>query len=135
MSATEQAVPSRGHYHPAAYAFVLEALEYAQKLRDQKASLPATGVERHVTGSELLDGFRQCAYEKFGGLALTVFHQWGLNGTSDVGQIVWELIERGNLRKTEEDQISDFDNVYDFREIFDRQYPVDVSFAFGESRD
>lgn len=135
MSATEQTVPSRGHYHPAAYAFVLEALEFAQKLRDQKASLPAPGAERHVTGSELLDGFRQCAYEKFGGLALTVFYQWGLSSTSDVGQIVWELIERGNLRKTEEDQISDFDNVYDFQEIFDKQYPVDVSAAFGENRE
>ena len=41
-----------------------------------------------------------------------------------------KLIEQGNMRKSEGDQLSDFYEVYDFDEAFDRQYCVDISKAF-----
>jgi uncharacterized repeat protein (TIGR04138 family) len=43
---------------------------------------------------------------------------------------VFELIERGEMRKTEHDQICDFFDVYDFEDVFVRQYRIDVSRAF-----
>ena len=42
----------------------------------------------------------------------------------------FELIERGELRKTDRDQLSDFYAVYDFQDVFDRDYEIDTSKAF-----
>ena len=43
---------------------------------------------------------------------------------------VLELIERGEMRKTDSDQISDFMGVFDFDEAFDRDYQIDTRHAF-----
>ena len=51
---------------------------------------------------------------QFGLLAATVFGHWGVRSTSDIGDIVYHLIEAGDLEKTPSDSRSDFDNVYDF---------------------
>lgn len=88
--------------------------------------------DQHVSGPELLQGFRELAYEQFGGLALTVFRQWGLTSTDDVGHIVWELIDRGNMRKTEDDRLTDFFNLYSFEEVFGKSYPLNVAAAFRD---
>jgi len=51
---------------------------------------------------------------QFGLLAATVFEHWGVRSTSDIGDIVYHLIEAGDLEKTPNDSRSDFNNVYDF---------------------
>src|SRR6187399_1384662 len=119
--------PARPRYHRFAYLFVLEALNRAQRILGRPERLEE---DQHVSGPELLQGFRDLAYEQFGGMALTVFRQWGLTSTNDVGHIVWELIERGNMRKTERDQLTDFFDLYSFEEVFGERYPVNVSAAF-----
>lgn len=63
-------------------------------------------------------------------MALAVFKYWGVNSTEDFGRIVFDFIERGTMRKTDRDQIADFYEVYDFDQVFQRDYAVDVSSAF-----
>ena len=128
MTTTPPATPPRSRYHRLAYVFVLEALNRAQRLLDR----PQQQAEQHVSGPQLLEGFRELAYEQFGGLALTVFRQWGLTSTNDVGHIVWELIDSGSMRKTEEDRLTDFFNLYSFEEVFGDRYPLNVAAAFRD---
>ncbi len=131
MSTSSKSVPLlRTKYHPGAYHFVDAALRYTQKESGRRSTDDADDEAAHITGGELLQGIRRFALQEFGLMTLTVFHQWGVHCTDDFGRIVFELIEQGAMRKTENDQLSDFCGVYDFDEAFDRQYHVDVSKAF-----
>lgn len=96
-----------------AYLFVLAALDYTRKL---------TGKKKHVTGQELLEGIRRLGLTQYGIMAKTVFESWGVKTTNDFGQIVFNMVNAGILAKTENDKIEDFDNVYDFTEVFEKQY-------------
>ncbi len=92
-----------------AYSFVLAGLHYTVSKLDQP---------RHVTGRELAEGLRQYALDQFGPMARTVLEYWGVRNTLDFGRIVFHLIDAGLLRKTEEDSVQDFENVYSFSEAF-----------------
>ena len=97
------------HYHPNAYRFVLEALKYSQRTFDRP---------RHVTGRELLTGISELAKKEFGPFALTVLNEWGVRTTRDFGNIVFQLVEIGEVKRTDEDRVEDFDDVYDFATEF-----------------
>ena len=43
---------------------------------------------------------------------------WGVRSTSDIGNIVYNMIAAGGLEKTESDSRSDFDNLFDFETVF-----------------
>lgn len=101
-------------YHPDAYRFLREALDYTVKLFEK----PPTGPGRHVTGRELLEGFRQLALEEFGVMAFRVLAHWGIHRTEDIGRMVFQLVDLGVLGRTENDRIEDFANGYDFAEAF-----------------
>ena len=122
-------------YSIEAYAFILEALNHArrQKLkskghdRSQKESSRTARSERseapgskrqrvsgHVVGQELCESVRKVGLSQYGMLAATVFNHWGVRSTSDIGEIVYNLIAAGDLEKTPSDSRSDFDNVFDF---------------------
>jgi uncharacterized repeat protein (TIGR04138 family) len=88
---------------------VYEALDF---------TLKKIGCKRHVTGRELLFGIRDLALEQFGGLATMVFEVWGVRATADFGAIVWSLVESGLMSRSDTDALSDFEDVYDFREAF-----------------
>ncbi|MFA5261772.1 MAG: Minf_1886 family protein [Candidatus Omnitrophota bacterium] len=100
-------------YKDDAYEFVLEALSFTQK-RLQRS--------RHVTGKELLEGIKDLLIEKFGPLTLTVLQHWGINSTEDFGHIVFNMVEKKVLSKTEEDNIESFRNIYDFEAVFKEYY-------------
>ena|SRR3989338_7937864 len=100
-------------YRPDAYEFVLEALNFTQK-RSRRT--------KHVTGDELLDGIKELLMERFGPMALTVLRYWRVNATEDFGHIVFNLVEKRVLSKTEEDNIEGFRNKYDFEEVFEKGY-------------
>jgi uncharacterized repeat protein (TIGR04138 family) len=63
-------------------------------------------------------------------MALAVFRNWGMTSTADVGQIVFEMIDLGEMKKTEEDRLIDFVDVFSFEEAFNTDYAIDVSKAF-----
>ncbi len=98
-------------YHPNAYCFVLEALRFTQ-IHFKKP--------RHVTGSELLIGISNFARERFGCMAWTVFQEWGIHTSRDFGNIVFQLVEMGEIKKTDEDSIEDFDNGFDLRKELEK---------------
>jgi len=96
-------------YKPEAYLFVLAGLHFTV------SQLPEP---RHITGQELLEGLRAYGLEQFGPLAVQVFEHWGVQSTEDFGHIVFSLVDATLLRKTEEDSLNDFQNVYDFTTAF-----------------
>jgi uncharacterized repeat protein (TIGR04138 family) len=109
-----------------AYAFVFEALEYTKTLRKKLHGRVRARTEpastRHVTGRELCEGARRLAVDHYGLMALTVLGLWGIRSTSDIGNIVFNLIASGDLEKTASDLRADFDNVFVFDEAFRRAY-------------
>lgn len=129
--------PPKRLFHPFAYEFISEALQCAQEQlgREARANLEDEGDESgHVSGPELLEGVKELGLQRFGMLAPTVFRQWGVNSTYDFGRIVFDLIDRGEMRKTDRDQLSDFRDVYSFHDVFIADYVVDTSIAFRRAR-
>jgi uncharacterized repeat protein (TIGR04138 family) len=110
----ERLAERKGAYRPEAYFWLLRALEFARR-RFRRAG--------HVTGRELLEGTRLLALEEYGPMALEVFDHWGLSRSEDIGRMVFDLVEEGLLKRTEEDQIEDFAGVYDFRQVFSKDEP------------
>jgi uncharacterized repeat protein (TIGR04138 family) len=109
-------------YTAQAYEFVFEALEFTrQRLAAQRGGKSKV---KHVTARELLDGVRQLAIQQFGLMALTVLQSWGVQRTGDFGEIVFNLITSGDMEKTDEDSREDFDDVYDFGEVFCRDFKI-----------
>ena len=109
----EEVVQETGRYDIEAYRFVFEALDHL---------LEKVGERRHVTGAELSHAIRELALERFGFMARTVLNQWDVHETHDFGEIVYHLVKNELMSKTDEDRISDFDDIYDFEEAFDRGY-------------
>lgn len=98
-----------GRYHINAYRFVYEALDYTVKQLEKK---------RHISGRELLEGIKNLALEQFGALAIMVFDVWGVRKTADFGNIVFNLVEAELMSRSDEDTREDFDDVYEFRDVF-----------------
>jgi uncharacterized repeat protein (TIGR04138 family) len=121
---------SRLRYHPQAYLFVTEALQLTQELLGRELAEQPEEEGAHISGRELLDGIRVLGLKQFGMLAPTVFRLWGVETTEDFGRIVFEMVERGELRKTERDSLADFLDIYTFDEAFQRDYRVETSKAF-----
>jgi len=110
-------------YSPQAYQFVFEALQHVQK-KLGRLKFEAEE-ERHVTGQELCEGIREFALQQFGLMALTVLHSWGVKETADFGQIVFNLIRSGHMRKTDRDTLDDFTGVYRFEEAFGKGFQLE----------
>lgn len=110
-------------YAAEGYYFLREALDATVKALKK----PAEGPERHVSGRELCEGFRDLALQEFGPLALTVLNTWGIQRTEDLGEIVFNLVETGKLGKTEKDDRKDFAGVYDFHDTFAKPYEAPSS--------
>ena len=132
MTTTSEPAKPRSRYHQESFQFVFAALHRAQQLLDRFPPEGAKDDEAHISGPELLGGIRDLAVSQFGLMTNTVFRHWGIRSTADFGHIVFELIERGEMRKTEHDQLSDFLGVYDFEDAFDRDYRIETSHAFSK---
>ena len=101
-------------YAEAAYFFVLEALHH----RLHQLERP-----RHLSGAELAEAVRDLALQRFGPLARTVLHHWGIHSTSDMGNVVFLLVESGILIKQPTDTPEDFEDLFSFEEAFETGYP------------
>jgi uncharacterized repeat protein (TIGR04138 family) len=96
-------------YKPDAYEFVLQGLNFTQDKLNKQA---------HVSGRELAFGLRDYAIEQYGALAQRVLSHWGIGQTRDFGEIVYNMIEKKLLSKSDEDYLADFNSVYDFDSVF-----------------
>jgi len=118
MEAVKKIRAKDSRYDVEAYVFLREALDFTMK----KLEKPPTGKARHISGVELLDGIRQYAIEQFGPIALTVLNEWGISKTEDFGEVVFNLVEAGELGRTDKDKREDFANGYNFREAFSKPF-------------
>jgi uncharacterized repeat protein (TIGR04138 family) len=127
-------------YHFDAYVFVFEALRYAQKNMGLGAAAesdpddPEDEPERHVSGQQLCEAMRRYAHEQYGYLAKQVLNHWGITSTGDFGEIVFNLIEIGQMRKTADDRREDFDDVFDFVEAFQHSFQISTVDSQEEPR-
>ena len=109
-----------------AYAFVFEALSYAhdvlgfgsESTGEPGENAPVEGEKpgsgQHISGQELCEAARLFALSQYGYMAQTVLNSWGIRTTGDIGEIVFNLIGIGQMRKTANDRREDFDDVFDF---------------------
>lgn len=132
MSVTDRASRPKPKFPPQAYLFVTEALKVAQDHAGKLRNLEEDEDSAHISGVELLEGVRILGTRMFGMMAPTVFRLWGIESTHDFGRVVFDLVERGELRKTDEDHLEDFAGIYDFNDVFLESYPVDTTKAFRQ---
>ncbi|WP_420634548.1 Minf_1886 family protein [Candidatus Palauibacter sp.] len=101
-------------YTEAAYLFLLSALQ---------RRLSSLELPRHISGAEVADAVRELALERFGPLARTVLEHWGVHDTTDIGEIVFALVDGGVLIKEPDDSREDFEGLFTFDEAFEDSYP------------
>jgi uncharacterized repeat protein (TIGR04138 family) len=120
-----------------AYIFIFEALHYAQNVLELGADSPGEPlppsadeeereVQHHVTGQQLCEAVRQFALEQYGYMAKLVLNNWGLRSTGDFGEIVFNLIRIGKMRKTPQDRREDFDDVYEFDDALLQRFRIEL---------
>ncbi|MCF7729489.1 MAG: hypothetical protein K9M81_03875 [Chthoniobacterales bacterium] len=102
-------------YRRDAYFFLREVLDFTIKRRRKNRKLNVT---THVSAVELVEGFRDRALQEFGPMAITVLDYWGIQSSSDIGEMVFHLIEIGILGKTENDTRASFAHLLDFKQVF-----------------
>ena len=51
-------------------------------------------------------------------MAKTVLNEWGIENCSQVGEIVFQLVQHGILGKSETDRPEDFQEIWTFTEAF-----------------
>lgn len=127
-------------YTVEAYEFVRDALAYAHDIMG--LGVPSTtdstaesgDVERHLTGQELCEAARRYALEQYGLMARTVLKSWGIETTSDIGEVVYNLIRIDLMRKSEQDRREDFNDVFDFRKSLEEDFDFAASLKAGGRR-
>ncbi|MGE4159012.1 MAG: Minf_1886 family protein [Planctomycetota bacterium] len=108
----EEAAKMSG-WHMEAYQFILESLQ--RTLKEQHAARGPKTRRKHITAQELLKGVVTHAADRFGYLAPTVFSQWGVRRSEDVGSMVFQMIDLKLLKKNRSDKQSDFDSAMDLQ--------------------
>jgi len=109
-----------GRYSLRAFGFIQEGLEYAVKKihgLDQPADEP-----HHITGKQLCEGLAEFAADKWGRMAKVTLNQLGIKSTNDFGNIVYLMVENKWMHARPEDSIEEFHDVYDFEEVFEKNY-------------
>jgi len=110
-----------------AYVFIFDAIDFTKKLRRgaksrlKKRRGPG---QHHLTGHQLCEGACTMALAHYGLLAKVVLRQWGIRSTSDLGEIVYNLIASGDLEKTSSDSRSDFDDVFNLEQALTHNFTL-----------
>lgn len=109
----EQAVASilgrEKRFDAQAYFFLKDALDFTLK----RIADGNDGHSRHVSGQELLSGFRDFALDQFGPMGSTLMKEWGIRQCRDVGDMVFQLIDEGMFGKQDSDSPEDFSEIFD----------------------
>ena len=111
-----------------AYMFLREALDHTQRMmakmaKDASPRQPAKeDAPRHVSGQQLLEGIRDYATQQFGPMTASVLSEWGIKRCEDFGELVFNMVEKSLLAKTDKDSREDFKGGYDFDTAFRQPY-------------
>lgn len=121
--AVERIVQRDSRFSAKAYIFLRDALDFTiQRVMDNEK-----GGERHVSGMELLEGFRDFALEQFGPMASTVIDEWGIKTGRNVGEMVFLLIDEQIFSKQPGDSLDDFNGMKNMRKILLKPFEVQVT--------
>lgn len=85
---------------------------------DDEEAYEADAESRHVSGEQLCAGLRDFAIEQYGLMAQTVLRRWRITACEDFGHIVFAMVDANMMRKTANDRVEDFYDVFDFDEAF-----------------
>jgi uncharacterized repeat protein (TIGR04138 family) len=118
-------------YKREAYQFVTEALDFAREELGMGSPPQYDPRQRsydlHLTGQQLCEAVRIYSLEQFGYMAKVVLNSWGIHSTSDVGEVVYNLIGIGQMKKSKRDRREDFDNVFEFDDALRKRYRITVT--------
>lgn len=103
-------------YAPDAYTFMRSALDSASRRFNKTDENP------HLSAEELYLGFCAALLEEYGPLAKAVTEHWGIYQSSDVGAIVYNLIEVGVFGRQESDTRAQFDHLRSFADILNEPF-------------
>ena len=120
----EEIAKEDGRYDVRGLKFVFEGLAATIDKFRQQEDLEA--MPRHITGQELSWGLAEVAQKRWGRLAAMVLEQWGIHSTRDLGEIVYLMINHGWMSSQDTDTIEDFEHVFDFTEVFEKQYTIEI---------
>jgi uncharacterized repeat protein (TIGR04138 family) len=125
----QQVLERDPRYPVQAYQFVRDALTYAHDVMGlgRVESDELEEVERHLTGQQLCEAGRHLALEQYGLMAKCVLNNWGISSTSDIGEIVYNMIGADLMRKSPTDRREDFDDVFDFQKVFRDEFDFGAS--------
>jgi uncharacterized repeat protein (TIGR04138 family) len=119
----EAVVEEVGLYPIDAYEFVQKGLHYTvQRIHGDVKRKPEESL--HVNGRDLCQGLREFALLNWGLMAPTVLARWNVRRTLDFGRIVFAMVDNGHMKKTDEDQLDDFREVFDFKSGFESGYRI-----------
>ncbi len=113
-----------------AYQFVRDALSFAQEELGMGRPDPLDHSrrrgeeERHLSGQQLCEAIRIYALDQYGYLARLVLNSWGIYSSGDFGEIVFNLIHIGLMKKSKTDRREDFENQIDFEHAFNE--PLEI---------
>ena len=97
-----------------AYVLIYKVMDFMQAEKGLEPGDP----RGHVTGQQLLEALRVHARRTYGCDARRKLNSLGIYTCEDVGEIVFNLVDHGLLRKTDRDSREDFKNGYDFARVF-----------------
>ncbi len=126
QEAVEKILEQDQRYQAEAYAFLRDALETTLKRRKKAARKDPSA---HVSGEELLEGFRIHSLQECGPMTVTVLNYWGVRNCEDVGQMVFNLVNAGVFGKTDEDTLESFRHGYDFQDAFVKPFRPDSNLS------
>ncbi|RKY23942.1 MAG: hypothetical protein DRP83_08380 [Planctomycetota bacterium] len=118
----EKVIMDDGRYRLEAFNFLHEGL--ARAVKDVHGAKAGQGDrDNHISGQKLCESLRDLARERYGLMAPVILRHWGVQGSIDFGQMVYLLIEHGFMRRTEEDSLEDFRDVFDLGD-FDTTHSI-----------
>lgn len=116
-----------------AYLFVRDGLSYAQDVLEMEGDVnvpekdpEVQATEHHLTGQQLCEALRQYSLKQYGYMAKVVLNSWGIQATGDFGEIVYNMIRIGLMKKSDSDRREDFENVYDFEEALQHRFDISL---------
>ena len=117
-------------FDPHAYFFLKEALDFTLK----RIAESSGGQPRHVSGPELLIGFRDLALDQFGPMAATLMTEWGVRKCGDVGEMVFNLIDEQVFGRQESDCKEDFVGSFDLEDALRQPFLPKIRVAPSATR-
>ena len=101
-------------YNPRAYVLLMDVIRF----------LGGENGDKHMTGEDILDEFRELTLDQFGPLSYRVLAEWGVKSTEDVGEMMFNLAESHRIGRDEGDSAESFAGGYNFKEAFLGPYAV-----------